>query len=286
MPKNTKHTIQRSLLGRRLRKMMEKPKYLSNPVTWLPVKDKAYFITLTSNDEKVPFMTFTINIARVQIRFLLPKLLKPHKAGVYKSVKGFTRKMWVTKYAPRIYGIGYLPKEKLFHIFYGINSGNLRGFPRDKLFIWSPPWSKFRLTKHSIIGKTNNTFWKNTDLKDTRRQSTMATDIISNFCPKLKFICKDEYDQEVLGSAFIEEKEWSKGIFLYKPLVKKRRVLKVHLQVNNSDTAVEFYNKQCDYVMLPNESLIDAVTRFCEYRSLTKEKPFKLHLEKIDLDVT
>lgn len=290
MSKGSNSVKRGSVLSRRLKSLIEARKQIHNPASWLPKKDKAYTILLTSNDEKLSFMTLVIQIGRLQLRFLLPKLIKPFKTSVYTDLKGFNRKGWVYRYAPKIYGIVYLPKEKVFHVFHGVNSGNSKGFPKDKLFVWIPIWARYRLIRHVIIDKNNNTFWENTFLKDRARQRTIDTDILGGGCPKVIFECVNEDACRVLGSAYIEERVWCKGITIFgRPLFRKsvkcRRLLKIHLQVNSRDEHCKPYSLQYDLTMHPKETIREAIHRFCKRQIFEKGKTLRLYLEYIELDV-
>lgn len=290
MSKDNNSVRRGSVLSRRLKSILEIRKQIHNPANWLPKKDKAYTILLTSNDEKHSFMTLMIHIGRLQLRFLLPKLLKPFKASVYTNLKGFNRKVWVYRYAPKIYGIGYLPKERVFHIFHGVNSGNSKGFPKDKLFIWVPVWSRYRLIKHAVIDKNNNTFWENALLKDHIDHPTAATDILGGVCPKLRFECVNEDAHRVLGSAFIEEKVWCKGITVFgRPLfrksVKRRRLLKIRLQVNGYGEHCKPYSLHYDFPMQPKETIREAIHRFCKSQIFEKGKTLRLYLEYVEPEI-
>lgn len=289
MSKDNNSVKRGSVLSRRLKGIIETRKQIHNPASWLPKKDKAYTILLTSNDEKLPFITLIIQLGRLQLRFLFPKLIEPSKTSVYTDLKGFNRKGWVYKYAPKIYGIGYLPKEKVFHVFHGVNSGNSKGFPKDKLFVWIPVWSRYRLIKHVIIDKNNNTFWENTFLKDRHKQRLIATDTLGGVCPKLRFECVNEDACRVLGSAYIEERVWCKGITIFgRPLFRKsvrsRRLLKVHLQVNRCDEHRKPYSLQYDFTMYPKETIREAIHRFCKSQIFEKDKTLRLYLEYIEPD--
>lgn len=287
MTKNRSTTKQGSVLSRRLKGIVETRRHIHNPITWLPKKNKAYSIIVTSNDDRLPFITILLQFARLQLRFLLPKLIEPAKTSVYTEVKGFSRKGWVTRYAPKIYGIGYLPKEKVYHIFHGVNSGNQKGFPKDKLKIWIPPWSRYRLVRHLIIDKNNGAFWENTLLKDPKKQKNVPIDILGGVCPKLRFECVNEEACRVIGSAFIEEKERYKGITLFgiqlnRKSKRKQRTLRINLQVNSPDPNGKPHSEQHSFPMLANESMRDAIHRFCKSRVLEKDNRQCLYLEYIE----
>lgn len=284
MVKETTTTKTPSMLSRRLKKLIEKQKHLHNPVSWLPVKDKTYSIVLSSNDEVLRYITFTILIGRLKFRFLFPKLIKPYKTAVYKELTGFNRKGWVYEFAPRIYGIGYLPNEGIFHLFYGVHSGNRRGFPTDKVLTWIPTWYRYRLTKHSILDKNDITFWENKDLNKTPYETTIDSRVLSSICPKFIFRCNTEDSCTVIGSAYIEELEWSKGFPFLRKKVKTKRVLKVHLQVNSLDPETKPYSLEYDYTMLNNETIRQAVVRFCCGQDLEEDIPLRLCHEHVELE--
>ncbi len=272
---------QESVLSRRLKTIIEARKQIHNPATWLPVKDKAYTFLVTSNDEKLPFITITIQIACLQLKFLLPKIIEPAKVSVYSEDKGFNRKSWSYKYAPKIYGVGYLPKETVFHFFYGVNSGNSRGFPKDKLFVWIPAWARYRLVEHLVKDKNNLTFWRETSLDTPSVETQKNIDLMGSLCAKLRFECVNEGSCRVFGNAYVEERKWNKGFFFGKT-TKMRRVLKIHLQVTNGVAGCRPHSLQYDFIMLPKEDMNEAIHRFCKSRVMDKDKSLRLYLEYIE----
>lgn len=287
MVKKIETTNRRSVLSRRLKKFIEARKTSSKTLTKLSKKDRAYSLLLTSNDEKSNYATLVIQISCLQFRFFLPKIIKPLKSTVYASVKGFNRKTWSYVYAPTVYGVGYLPKEKVFHLFYGVNSGNSKGFPKDKLFIWVSPWSRYYLYRHSIKDKNNDTFWEKTFNIKSGKEKPVETEVIGALCPKLRFECINEKACRVIGSAFIDEKEWRKGVYWFgRPMLGSsniiRRVLKIHLQINNCHSECKPTSEFMDFVMLKNETLRDAVYRFCKSRVLDDDDNKRLYLEYIE----
>jgi len=276
---------QESILARRLKKLISQRKKNRQLFYKVAKKDSLLSILYTSNDENTRSNTLVLQVFRFILKINLPKFIKPHRVSLYTSNKGMAKRSWSYHYAPITYGISYLPKEKVYHIFYGVNSHNRRGFPKDKVLLWTPPWTKYNLSRHRIIDKNNSTFWENMSIKDTKGSRSDVIDVMG-LCPKIRFECLTEQNSRVIGSCFIEEKQWRKGfsvkgIPLMSTKVLTRRVLKICLHYLNIDGISKPTHTQCEFRMLPNESLKAAIERFCKIRSIDKDPNRRLKLEHI-----
>lgn len=275
-----------NLLTKRLSRFGTNGKKLTTVFSFTNHRKSTYSFILTSNREKDETNTFVLQLGRYMFKFSLPRFIKPLEVGVFQKVWGHhtdgkesdSKKRWTFVYAPKVYGVGYLPKEKVFHFFYGVQSGNSKGFPRDKFKVWIPPFMKYRISKHQIVGKNDEVFWKNTNLNDKVRQSRLAVDVIGLLCPKVRFKALDTQNREIIGSVFCEEKEWVRGVFLFGKFryVSKRvsrRAARFHLQTLPSDPTQKPTSLIVDFSMMPDESLENAIIRFCSsHQSITSPK--------------
>lgn len=268
-------TKKRNLLAKRLSRFGTNGKKLTTMFSFTNFRRSTYSLIFTSNREKDDNNTLVLQLGRFLFKFGLPKFIEPFKVGVFQETWGASsdekhevKKRWTFAYAPRIFGVGYLPKEKVFHFFYGVQSGNSKGFPKDKFKVWIPPFVKYHLITHQIIGSDNEVFWKNVNLDDKLRQSKLAVDIIGSVCPKVRFKATDGNGYEILGSAYCEEKEWARGVFINKKLryaIKKisRRVIRLHLQTQPNEPNQKPTSQMVDFSMLPGENIENAIVRFC-----------------------
>lgn len=286
MENNEGPVKEESLLLRRLNKLIARQKHNSSRAYKVNKKNSLFSILLIANEDPDEGNTFILQIKQFVLRLTLPTIIKPHKISVYEQTKGMSRKTWRYKYANVIYGLGYLPKERVFHIFHGVNSHNQKNFPSDKIKIWTPPWNKFNLTRHRIIDKHNRTFWENMSIEDTSRGSNEAIQILGGICPKLRFECRTEDNRQVIGCCFIEEKQWVRGftllgIPLFNNKIITQRVLKIYLQYNQDDIGTKPSHKEIDFNLLVKETMEEGVTRFCKIKSTTRKKNERLYLQHI-----